>query len=394
MSKVLILGAGASFGHGVLTEPRPPVSTGFFSHPLAAPLARDYTDLFQYIRETVRIDVLSKPKQDIEDVFARVESGWKLSGYQYEEALSRFDVAIASINPVDMLCGYLVDVVYLSTKWLQNQNCPYHTYLCTDWLEADDSVISFNYDLIIDCSMKNAGIFDESYGYGLTNNKELTTPTATVLLLKPHGSLNWFKEDEFVTITQALGNSPNGKAKEQKKIVRILPIDSAVFGRSFRNRNNEAIVGRPIEIVKPLKDAAAAGNTGQLNGAASLIVGTYTLEPPWLMSCGMIPLIVFPTPYKSLEVMTFDKMKQVWKHVYKSIVDCDEVLAIGFSFRDEHFNQIIIESSFDRPKPLRFRVVTKSRENFSRISRRLSAANLQIEHINGWLEDFVTKYSS
>ena len=61
MSRVLILGAGASFGHGVLKEPRPPLSAGFFSHPLTVSLAGDYEDLFQYIRDTVGIDVLSKP---------------------------------------------------------------------------------------------------------------------------------------------------------------------------------------------------------------------------------------------------------------------------------------------------------------------------------------------
>ena len=64
------------------------------------------------------------------------------------------------------------------------------------WLEAfrdhvwrnDISIISFNWDLILEELLFGKSLNPESYGFSLGS---LTRP----MLIKPHGSLNWFKDD-------------------------------------------------------------------------------------------------------------------------------------------------------------------------------------------------------
>jgi hypothetical protein len=112
--KVLILGAGASYGHGHKTEPRPPLA-------------------------------------DIEHVFGQIESTWRLGVYQKEdtdELTRRFGSAFSWITPVEMLQSYMVDMLLTSTGWLASNTCPYHDFLAHNWFAAGDVVLSFNYDLI------------------------------------------------------------------------------------------------------------------------------------------------------------------------------------------------------------------------------------------------------
>ena len=55
-------------------------------------------------------------------------------------------------------------------------------------------------------------------------------------------------------------------------------------------------------------------------------------------------MIVYPIPYKSFEDMLFGELKFTWNNVKYGLSDCDEVVAIGFSFNDPHFTQTLIES--------------------------------------------------
>ena len=51
-------------------------------------------------------------------------------------------------------------------------------------VQPQDTIISFNWDLVLDQLMFESGISRASYGFGKTEN--------LVRLLKPHGSLNWY----------------------------------------------------------------------------------------------------------------------------------------------------------------------------------------------------------
>lgn len=94
-----------------------------------------------------------------------------------------------------VLCGTLVE----ATKGIQ---CRYHDEIA-GWLDPGDTVISFNYDLLVDRSLESRGDWAKNDGYGLRFHRigsrtgddvEWRPPLDTesrVRLLKLHGSLNW-----------------------------------------------------------------------------------------------------------------------------------------------------------------------------------------------------------
>ena len=51
MSKLLVLGAGASHGHGNRSDARPPLAKGFFSSSAMERLGDDYAPLIAYLEE-------------------------------------------------------------------------------------------------------------------------------------------------------------------------------------------------------------------------------------------------------------------------------------------------------------------------------------------------------
>jgi hypothetical protein len=56
-------------------------------------------------------------------------------------------------------------------------------------IQAGDTVLTFNYDDSLERELRRAGKWDLSRGYGFALGAERPSP---VLVLKPHGSINWF----------------------------------------------------------------------------------------------------------------------------------------------------------------------------------------------------------
>jgi hypothetical protein len=87
---------------------------------------------------------------------------------------------------------------------LQDRHCDWHDRMAQS-LRSGDAVISFNYDVLIDESLRRyaRGIWDASRGYGFQVSEgadpwsaESTPgpfPNEYLRLLKPHGSLHWTK---------------------------------------------------------------------------------------------------------------------------------------------------------------------------------------------------------
>jgi hypothetical protein len=94
-----------------------------------------------------------------------------------------------------VLCGSIVAAT-------RNLTCDYHDRMAS-WLNKGDLVASFNYDLLMDRSLRRCLRWFPDTGYALRFSKigrrtgddvewrdPLTTPSDAILL-KPHGSLNW-----------------------------------------------------------------------------------------------------------------------------------------------------------------------------------------------------------
>ena len=69
--------------------------------------------------------------------------------------------------------------------------------MCKRLRHKGNVVITFNYDLIMDVSIKNYLSRNESNGYGFREHELLrdveTVKESELVLLRPHCSLNWFR---------------------------------------------------------------------------------------------------------------------------------------------------------------------------------------------------------
>lgn len=248
MGKVIVLGAGASRGAGF--SPTPPVIDGFFREARQWYCENKGHDLyqepwFQYACQTcfdAGGTVSCKDHINLEVLFLQVDQRcWKSQKEQiprkrYSSLLKIVRYAIPSLlytahqaspeelkelSDPDKFLKKMADLelwrlelvtwqfirlhlIFLIAAFLRyrtlNQTCRYHEKLALR-LMPGDAVISFNYDTIMDRALKNTGGWDYSDGYGISFNPrgrrgccevpQLKTADR-VLLLKPHGSLNWF----------------------------------------------------------------------------------------------------------------------------------------------------------------------------------------------------------
>ncbi|MFO7915996.1 MAG: hypothetical protein R6U43_09950 [Candidatus Krumholzibacteriales bacterium] len=345
-SRVIIIGAGASYGHGVKGASQPPLGTGFFEGPIAKEILTDYSDFFGYLSSTLYLEDLSEI--DIEELAETVQGSWELSVYDRQEIEAQFGISFCAGGPKMMLRGYIVDHVWLSTKWLSNASCPFHEELFKKMLSPNDAVISFNYDLIADVALKKLGLWSESSGY--FGNQ------CFVRLLKPHGSLNWFK------------NSSDGSNR-----IEIAWLEDALRGARNSDDCDRTIIG-----VIP-KIGAALDRDDHAIGFAEAAA----IEPSYCL-----PLAVLPTSKKDFIELTFGQLATVWKQMKQIIKEASEVIAVGFSFRDRHFNQLLLESIKQRTEPLKLKLVCPSKVSEPG-ERLLSVPKLDVIRFKCTLEKYV-----
>jgi hypothetical protein len=344
LSKIIILGAGASHGHGVQNELRPPLANGFFNDTVEKSILTQYSDLMNYLERTVGLTVNELGQTDVEQLSALIEGSWRMGIYDTQHILRRFGASFRAGGPPLMLQSYVIDQVFLSTRWLRSHSCPLHDKLFTVLLEHGGTVMTFNYDLIAEVSLKRLGMWNDSDGYFRT-----TSSPSDVILLKPHGSLNWFKKS--LGGVDSISAMSVEEALSRDGFVAAIPKLGRALGREDKMR-------------------------GFAEGAAT--DPTYSL-----------PFAVLPTPSKDFKELSFGQLETVWRCISRAFEDAKEVIAIGFSFRDEHFNQILAESVSFRHEPLKMLIVTPS--NLSQQASRLrTLPGLILSNFQGTLSDFVT----
>jgi hypothetical protein len=226
---VVVLGAGATRGARFRTRtdkagtwsrhpgaPRPALDADFFDRLLhVADGNPDHYDLARDVAACAREVSTTSGFPTLEQVFTFMEAaqrmggkGLTIRGLPPEQRMSQLRRAIA------LQLG--------SCLWSPNAGpgnnphyqCEHHHWL-VDQLDLGDTIISFNYDCLIDWSLKSragAAKWNPKTGYGwqfgnlknadvwTTGDKE-TNPSASIRLLKLHGSLNWKMEGESISLS-------------------------------------------------------------------------------------------------------------------------------------------------------------------------------------------------
>nr|WP_319999903.1 SIR2 family protein [uncultured Draconibacterium sp.] len=360
MKRLLILGAGASYGHGYDLGIKPPLAKEFFTCEVSGELLDEYNPIVDLFVKNLKLDINSI---DIESLYENVDAIWNLlphdSSKEIEEYFKNQDFFF--VTPIEFLRSYIIDVIYESTKWLESNSCPLHDSLLRRYLNHGDTIISFNYDLIIDSTLKNTGEWQEKDGYGFNNQNN-----SKYLLLKPHGSINW-KLIETLSESSVKNMFQENSEKDLKEIIGIKSVENYFAEKHYRLATNFLEIGRMHykHVGEKFKEFRTLHNN-EFN----------------------YPYLIYPMLSKPYKEMTFGQLKNVWEKMYKSLLECDEVTSIGFSFRDEHFNKFIKAASLQRDKELKVSIVDTSKDLLSQLESKFDSNKVKFYHKNETLFDF------
>jgi hypothetical protein len=207
--RLVVLGAGATAGSefGIPSVVRPPLNRDFFTQlqritgkhqPLLRAVVKDVIDLFG-----------SNFQLTLEDYFTQLEFlSTTATGLQGSAKDKQLHADLTSKR--DRLMEALSAVLEMSTNraiyGTRARGCTHHRRIARS-LEARDTVISFNYDCVMDNALRweCAGRWAPRWGYGFPPKSKIDglgywepkagAPAAssaeTVYLLKLHGSLHW-----------------------------------------------------------------------------------------------------------------------------------------------------------------------------------------------------------
>ena len=205
MATVYLFGAGASRGYrGSRTGVVPPLAKDYFStfHKLA--ISADFEVkigfIVNYVRDTRGIAPDEQPRdfdEDIERVFAEVDR--ELSS-TFDGHADRSDMP-SVVKRFGLVKTYDQFVFWFSHVLNEIQNgdpCKVSGTLL-ERIQKDDVLLTFNWDTILDRALYHTGRWFPDDGYGVRFDGLLDgswraskATSSSHLLLKLHGSTNWF----------------------------------------------------------------------------------------------------------------------------------------------------------------------------------------------------------
>lgn len=208
MSTVYVIGAGAS--HGELLKPLPGLATVSLGHPppmISGFFDKDLLDSLRYLEAEHEFRELIphiRAARLLGDPFG--EGAWK--NLNLEEILTAVEIEREFQNPEsdpgasllvvrNGLIRYIRRIIGLCT---QNTYGEYYRKLVTA-LKANDSIITFNWDLLLDQEFIPMGMIRGCYSNLLRKvrptdrwlDDHLQYDQTDGLFLKLHGSLNWYR---------------------------------------------------------------------------------------------------------------------------------------------------------------------------------------------------------
>lgn len=267
-NRVILLGAGATFGASFGFEPicRPPLNRDFFTQ--LQKITEKHTKLVRQVIDDV-VDLFdSNFSLTLEDYFTQLE--FLLATAEFSRAAESRRTIAALTAKRDRLMAALSAVLEMSTNRAitAGRGCEFHRRLVRE-LRPGDTVISFNYDCVLDDALRREGNgkWNAAYGYAFPPLRKITgaerwdpaapaaMPGNTIYLLKLHGSLNWqfppADSSEPIWIKQRL-HQQFGTPRftiippEWNKSARAEPIFNLLWRRAMeavRKAEHVAIVG-------------------------------------------------------------------------------------------------------------------------------------------------------
>jgi len=389
---IVLLGAGASFGHVAQAAERPPLANGFFPPLVTGDEQEIFGSLFDYLRTVVGIDTLAT--HDIEKVFEAVEPVWEMGlmkpntpeGGGMRSPIFEPNGFGLLAYPNQLLKYFICRRIALSTQWLLNENCPSHQKLFSHCIgNGGLTVVSFNYDLIADKALQSLGALNTKRGYGVFDiaASESKDEYEYVECLKPHGSINWQAErpdTESYHIDIGTDDEKKRSKTSGNNGIRISEPDDALNGLLPYSEGKNAWL--EVKAVAKQYDYIREHCKEELRD----VLLDQILEDNLVKN--YLPLHISPSPYKQFGDLSMKGLYRIWQRLIDAITKADRIITCGFSFRDPHFNQVLRHCVIQRSKVLTMIIITKDTALGESVKTEFTSANLEVFVYNGWMKDY------
>jgi hypothetical protein len=332
---VIILGAGASYGADV---PSPPPVMKSFIQDGRRTVKSDYSGLWELLeRMGYPMETLDAGHPNLEELFTVLHA--ISTGIWYRSRTDYVDLVggqFAKIRPVDLLVSFIVEVLDSPSISALSRPCRHHSRVF-ETLRHGDTVISFNYDLIAEASLRKTVRWSEAGGYGFACQNYISKMESSgvfdpelpcdVALLKPHGSLNWgVKYDTSLLRGQdTLPMSWDRPVREELLGLRRWPghgrEEMQIAVRDLDEIGDHCYKTLAIDAFKFYNTIPEEMTTSErqlfMSGPVSIYRDIY-----------MVP----PAAYKFSDPTIPDQVTEIWSHAMTALVQAKRVLCIGYSF--------------------------------------------------------------
>jgi hypothetical protein len=276
---LFIFGAGATRGCSFVDSTR---------FPCMPPLDRDFFTQLQRIRNPKHKTLVSDVLRDVVGLFGQNFNATMETVFTTLEHTIRMveltgetrDFNLSELSAIKRRLIQAIAAVFEeslmskqgSSSKLVPRSCQHHERVVASKLRRRDAIITFNYDCVLDFSLKRSrgGKWDAHYGYGFklgAKGKALTgdvfwqpvTPAGkeeTIHLLKLHGSLHFQVEDETNTDSPVyLKERPYTKQAGTGLKFSIIPpewhkrFDQGVFAHLWSKASNAIYAASHIVVI-------------------------------------------------------------------------------------------------------------------------------------------------
>ena len=351
---VVILGAGTSFGSSL--NKKPPLIKDFICESKDYGIYDKYSSLWKFLDSIgySEKDLLSGT-HDIEKIFSIVDiisTGlWYKNSMEYFNEIGTF----LKIIPNDFLRSFIVETICKSSIDALKKPCIYHNRVFNE-LEKGDTVISFNYDLIAESSLSCLKKWSEFNGYGFycpetvkkdysvtdmvhnylydpnnywdNDNYKFEENLSEIILLKPHGSINWLLnngsriKDNTILDSYAFHDNLFGlKKMEGPSRIDLITLKNII------NDKEEIIALLPtknIEFMEEVYENVDPDRRWLISGEIKSLSYKRWKFGPYIIAPSIFKFNT-PQPYELI---------QIWSIMKEALSKAKRILCIGYAFRD------------------------------------------------------------
>ena len=347
---VYLFGAGASHSYnGSINKVNPPLAKDFFKTFNKLKISKDILvrvgAIISYVAKTRNLDEnkFGSWNEDIEAFLTELDDNIltdldKIDGELTFNSLSNNKI-LTDIKAYDQMIFLFTSVL----NEVQNgEVCSNYSKL-VNLLNEGDTLITFNWDTILDRALYENGIWNIEDGYDIRFKaifrdgweKDTIRKKSKVKLLKLHGSTNWLMPYYSVNFETKKRGFSNINITEKDHPIYCFHYNTKAY-ETYDNRSFDDKKYTPFSYYYyppniPLKDYNNHSNIEQFSIGIFPDVSNYSKVKKETNNNYSMPFIIPPVKYKDYGLMD-GLLNSLWDSAEKSISECDEMFIIGYSF--------------------------------------------------------------